>query len=220
MKTSVVFPASIVALMCTAAFAELPSFSAECPLGNFVDADAGGAVWVNGAEASVQKFNDNYYEAKSGNVTFSISHDGGGANLIVSYTAPGGANGVCRVTKAADDGQGAMAGASASPVVSGTQRVQFVAGTSGAAMSGTLNPNTSVSYVLGAADGQFMRVTVSSLGGALDYKIFNPDGTELLGLMSSDTPYQGQLWQSGDHVVEVVNAGGQPVSFDIGIGIE
>ena len=120
----------------------------------------------------------------------------------------------------ADDGGGAMAGASAPPVVSGEQRVQFAAGTSGAAMSGSLNPDTSVSYVLGAADGQFMRVDVGSRGGALDYKIFNPDGSLLLDLISSDTPYQGQLWQSGDHVVEVVNAGAQPVSFDIGIGIE
>ncbi|MEO0990318.1 MAG: hypothetical protein AAFX00_05120 [Pseudomonadota bacterium] len=124
------------------------------------------------------------------------------------------------VAQAADDGQGAMAGAGQNAVVSGTQRVQFAAGTSGAAMSGTLNPNTSVSYVLGAADGQFMRVDLGSLGGALDYRIFNPDGSLLLDLISSDTPYQGQLWQSGDHVVEVVNAGAQPVSFDIGIGID
>jgi|GEM_PF-2109101 len=120
----------------------------------------------------------------------------------------------------ADDGGGAMAGASGSPVVSGTQRVQFAAGTSGAAMSGTLNPDTSVSYVLGASDGQFLRVDVGSRGGALDYQIFNPDGSLLLDLISSDLPYQGQLWQSGDHVVEVVNAGAEPVSFDIGIGIE
>ena len=124
------------------------------------------------------------------------------------------------VSQAADDGQGAMAGSSGIPDLSGSQRVQFAAGTSGAAMSGTLNPNTSVSYVLGAADGQFMRVDVSSHGGALDYKIFNPDGSLLLDLVSSDTPYQGQLWQSGDHVVEVLNAGAQPVTFDIGIGIE
>ena len=120
----------------------------------------------------------------------------------------------------ADDGGGAMAGASAAPVVSGSQRVQFAAGTSGAAMSGTLNPNSSVSYVLGAADGQFMRIDVGSRGGALDYKIFNPDGSLLLDLNSSDTPYQGQLWQSGDHVVEIVNSGAQPVTVDIGIGIE
>lgn len=120
----------------------------------------------------------------------------------------------------ADDGDGAMAGVSGSPVVSGTQRVRFAAGTSGAAMSGTLNPDTSVSYLLGAADGQFLRVDVGSRGGALDYQIFNPDGSLLLDLISSDTPYQGQLWQSGDHIVEVVNAGAQPVTFDIGIGIE
>lgn len=124
------------------------------------------------------------------------------------------------VAQAADDGQGAMAGAQGAPVVSGTQRVEFAAGTSGAALSGTLNPNTSVRYVLGASDGQFLRVSVGSHGGALDYEIFNPDGSLLLDLISSDTPYQGQLWQSGDHVVEVVNAGAQPVTFDIGIGIE
>lgn len=124
------------------------------------------------------------------------------------------------VVEAMDDGQGAMAGAPAVPVVSGPQRVQFAAGTSGAALSGTLNPNTSVSYVLGAANEQFLRVSVGSHGGALDYRIYNPDGSLLLDLISSDTPYQGQLWQSGDHVVEVVNAGAQPVTFDIGIGIE
>lgn len=120
----------------------------------------------------------------------------------------------------ADDGGGAMAGAAASQVVSGTQRVQFAPGTSGEALSGTLNPNTSVSYILGAANEQFLRVSVGSHGGALDYRIFNPDGSLLLDLVSSDTPYQGQLWQSGDHVVEVVNAGAEPVAFDIGIGIE
>ncbi|WP_170507284.1 hypothetical protein [Ruegeria arenilitoris] len=124
------------------------------------------------------------------------------------------------VAQAADDGQGAIAGSGGVPVVSGTQRVQFATGTSGAALSGTLNPNASVSYVLGAANGQFLRMDVGSHGGALDYKIFNPDGSLLLDLISSDTPYYGQLWQSGDHIVEVGNAGAQPVTFDIGIGIE
>ena len=120
----------------------------------------------------------------------------------------------------ADDGGGAMDGALASvPAVSGDQRVSFDAGTSGTAMSGSLQPGTSVRYILGARDGQFLNVDVGSRGGALDYKIFNPDGSLLLDLISSDTPYQGQLWQSGDHVVEVVNAGAQPVAFDIGIGI-
>jgi hypothetical protein len=120
---------------------------------------------------------------------------------------------------AMDDGDGAMAGAAA-PGVSGEQRVQFAAGTSGAAMSGTLQPGTSVTYVLGASDGQFMNVDVASRGGALDYRIFNPDGSALLDLIGSDTPYEGQLWQTGDHRIEVMNAGAQPVNFDIGIGIK
>ena len=104
--------------------------------------------------------------------------------------------------------------------MSGDQRVQFDAGASGAAMSATLQAGTSVRYLIGAADGQFLNVDVGSHGGALDYKIYNPDGSALLDLISSDTPYEGQLWQSGDHVVEVVNAGAQPVTFDIGIGIK
>jgi len=104
-------------------------------------------------------------------------------------------------------------------VVSGTKRVSFDKGTSGTAMTATLNPESSVRYVLGASDGQFLNVDIGSHGGALDYRIENPDGSELLGLMASDTPYEGQLWQSGDHVIEILNAGAQPVTFDIGIGI-
>ncbi len=123
-------------------------------------------------------------------------------------------------TDTADDGGGALDGASdAAPTVSGDQVVKFDAGTSGTTLSATLQAGTSVRYILGANDGQFLNVDVGSHGGALDYRIFNPDGTLLLDLISSETPYQGQLWQSGEHIIEVVNAGAQPVAFDIGIGI-
>lgn len=117
-------------------------------------------------------------------------------------------------------GDGGAVSRDAGQVLSGTQRVQFDAGTSGMVMSGTLTPETSVRFVLGASDGQFLNVDIGSHGGALDYRIFNPDGSALLDLISSDTPYRGQLWQTGDHVVEVSNAGAQPVAFDIGIGID
>ena len=123
-------------------------------------------------------------------------------------------------TDTADDGGGALDGASdTAPTVSGDQVVKFDAGTSGTTLSATLQAGTSVRYILGANDGQFLNVDVGSHGGALDYRIFNPDGTFLLDLIPSETPYQGQLWQSGEHIIEVVNAGAQPVAFDIGIGI-
>lgn len=123
------------------------------------------------------------------------------------------------------DGEGASTsddaetGGSAA-AVSGTRTVQFDAGASGTALTAILNPNTSVRYVLGAREGQFLNVDIGSHGGALDYRIENPDGSMLLDLIASDTPYQGQLWQSGEHVIEILNAGAEPITFDIGIGIK
>lgn len=146
--------------------------------------------------------------------TLVMMKDAGGTTWrCIAYSD--GSIGELSVDEAMDDAGGAMS----SDVVSGTQRVKFAPGTSGSAMSASLAPNTSVSYVIGAKDGQFLNVDVQSQGGALDYKILNPDGSALLDFIASDTPYKGQLWQSGDHVIEVLNAGAQRVSFDIGIGI-
>lgn len=116
--------------------------------------------------------------------------------------------------------KGDSASAPATQILSGSQIVQFDAGTSGTTIAGMLPPSTSARYVLGARDGQFLTVNVASKGGALDYKIINPDGSLLLDLIASDTPYKGQLWQSGDHIVEVLNAGAQAVEFDVSFGIE
>ena len=56
--------------------------------------------------------------------------------------------------------------------------------------------------------------------GSLDYVIRNPDGSELLGLMSADKEYRGQLWQSGDHVVEVINPSNSSIDYNVIFGIE
>lgn len=130
-----------------------------------------------------------------------------------------GTVGELAVADAADDDEGAMAGAGAPNVSGSVIRVQFEPGASGAVLSGTLDPGSTVSYLLGASDGQMMNVDVGSYGGALEYQIMNPDASLLLDLISSDSPYEGQLWQSGDHQIDVINSGAQPISFDIGIGI-
>jgi hypothetical protein len=74
--------------------------------------------------------------------------------------------------------------------------------------------------VLGAKDGQFLTVRVSPGGPGISYQIFNPDNSFLLDMMSPDKPYRGQLWQSGDHVVEVINRGQASASYSVAIGIE
>jgi hypothetical protein len=83
--------------------------------------------------------------------------------------------------------------------------VEFAKGSNGAAYEGSLAPGGSTRYVLGAKANQFLDVRIGDETGPLDYSIWNPDGTALLDMIPSATPYRGQLWQSGDHVVEIVN---------------
>lgn len=82
----------------TASKAGIPLLNATCPTGLDVHADEGGPVYVNGKEASLKRFNDNYFEAKDAatgsTISLSKSPDG---TMSVSYTGRGGANGVCTV---------------------------------------------------------------------------------------------------------------------------
>ncbi|WP_170342370.1 hypothetical protein [Ruegeria arenilitoris] len=128
-----------------------------------------------------------------------------------------GSIGEMSVVEAMDDGGGAMDGAAGS---TGSQRVKFDAGSTGAELVGQLAPGESQQYVLGAKNEQFLYVRVAPRNGSLDYVIRNPDGSELLGLMSADKEYRGQLWQSGDHVVEVINRGNSAVDYNVIFGIE
>ena len=101
-----------------------------------------------------------------------------------------------------------------------TERVRFPSGQSSDSFPAQLPANMTVRYELGAQNGQFLDVQVSPANAPLVYRILNPDGSELLGEVSPDVPYRGQLWQSGDHVVEVINRTGSTVQFDIFFGIE
>lgn len=103
---------------------------------------------------------------------------------------------------------------------SSTERVQFAAGSSGAELVGSLAPGESRRYVLGARDGQFLYVRVAPQGPGLSYQIFNPDNSFLLEQMRPEQEYRGQLWQSGDHVIEVINRGNQVTDYNVIVGIE
>ncbi len=123
------------------------------------------------------------------------------------------------VAQAMDDGQGAMAGAGSEGGTT-TEQVRFAAGTSGTELIATLAPGASARYVLGARDGQFLYVRVAPRGGPLDFQIFNPDGSFLLDMISSDNEYRGQLWQNGEHVVEVINRSNADQTFNVIFGID
>ncbi|BBH46985.1 hypothetical protein [Pseudomonas sp. KU43P] len=76
--------------------AQIPLLNATCPGNIEVHADKGGPIYINGKEASLKKFNDNYFEAKGSGVTISLSINPDGSP-DVSYTGKNRANGVCQV---------------------------------------------------------------------------------------------------------------------------
>lgn len=123
------------------------------------------------------------------------------------------------VSQAADDGDGAMAGSTGNNAAH-EERVNFAKGTTGAELTGSLLPGQNRRYVLGAANGQFLYVRLAANGPNMFYQILNPDGSFLLDQMTSDKEYRGQLWQSGDHVVEVINRANGAQSYNIIFGIE
>ena len=121
--------------------------------------------------------------------------------------------GTGEVSPPPSQGAGAAGGSS-------RQRVQFAAGTSGTELDGALAPGESRSYVIGAANGQFLNVRLATYGPGLTYQILNPDGTFLLDQIDAAQEYRGQLWQSGDHVIEVINRTGAEASYYLTISIE
>ncbi len=213
--TSAAFCAATMVIFAGAARAEMPVFSAECPQGNYIDADRTGTVRVNGNVASVQKFNENYYEAKFQGIIYPISQNDDGSGLLVGYNPPGSAGGYCTVKASAPSGSGGSASAG-----SGSERVSFAAGTSGAELTGVLAPGDSRRYILGANNGQDLYVRVATQAPMVEYQIFNPDKTFLLEQMTSAREYRGQLWQSGDHVIEVINRGNSEASYNVIFGID
>ena len=83
-------------LVSAAGFANagIPLVNATCPGSIEVHADEGGPIYINGKEAKLKRFNDNYFEAKGSGVTISLTIKPDGSP-DVSYTGKGGANGIC-----------------------------------------------------------------------------------------------------------------------------
>ena len=98
--------------------------------------------------------------------------------------------------------------------------VRFPAGASGTELTGSLLPQQSRRYILGARENQFLDFRLAANGPGMTYVIYNPDGSVLLDEMGAAQEYRGQLWQSGDHVVEVYNTANGAQSYNVIFGIE
>ncbi|MEO0821932.1 MAG: hypothetical protein AAF074_16080 [Pseudomonadota bacterium] len=109
----------------------------------------------------------------------------------------------------ADDGGGAMAGAAPRQdrIV-----VRFAPGTTGATYTDSLGSSDAVRYVLGARKEQFLTVDLRGNSAFLNYIIYVPGGDILFESTQGGYQYEGQLYKSGDHTVEVFY-NGEPGTF-------
>lgn len=94
----------LLAIASAAHAQNLPELDFTCPHDIRVQAKAGGPVTINDQQATLHKFSEQYFEAKGEGVTISVSLDGKGTPTV-SYTGKKGANGICEVTKAAEETQ-------------------------------------------------------------------------------------------------------------------
>jgi hypothetical protein len=88
-----------------------------------------------------------------------------------------------------------------------TQQVRFAPGTSSARLTGNISGANTVSYRLGAAAGQTMRVTMSTSNASAYFNIYAPGtgpGDAALYIASiNGLSYSGTLPEKGDYTIQV-----------------
>ena len=104
------------------------------------------------------------------------------------------------------------------PSASRVQRVRFPSGGTGTELTDQLAAGTSVTYVLGARNGQNLYFRLAASGPNMSWRLINPDGS-LLDRGTPSKEYRGQLFRSGDHRIEVANGGNRPEAFNVIFGI-
>ncbi|MFP2769579.1 hypothetical protein [Oceanisphaera sp. KMM 10153] len=87
---------AVMALCAFGAQANPPVFSAQCPLELNVNTTPNGEVYLNGKQARVTQFSEDFYEATQGDFSVSIMMADDGSPSV-SYTGPNRANGACQV---------------------------------------------------------------------------------------------------------------------------
>lgn len=99
-----------------------------------------------------------------------------------------------------------------------TVTVRFPAGTSGTELREQLAPGATRRYLLNARPQQFLNFRLASGHPGMSWRILNPDST-LLDRATANREYRGSLWQSGNHVIEVINGSNRAQSYTVIFGI-
>jgi len=88
-----------------------------------------------------------------------------------------------------------------------TEAVHFPRGATGTVLTGRLGSEEGIRYVLGASNGQFLKVSLRPDNPYTYFMIYVPGGDILYESAQAGNEYYGQLYKSGDHVVQVFYKG-------------
>lgn len=91
----------------------------------------------------------------------------------------------------------------AGPPIEITERLNFAPGTSGAIAEFSLKSGEAMNYLLNAREGQFLNVRLETESPSLYYMIYVPDGGILYESAQAGNDYRGQLYETGDHRIEI-----------------
>lgn len=100
-------------------------------------------------------------------------------------------------------------------------RIQFASGAVSATVNGRTNARRTISYLLHAAAGQTMAVTVNAPNKVVGLTIYGlRDGQPLVRAESGATTWTGKLPATQDYVVNVVPGGDTSINFSLQVTIK
>ncbi len=102
---------------------------------------------------------------------------------------------------------GATAQPTAGPTAAAAQRITFEPGATSASRIGVINPNERIQYIVTAAAGQMMTITLTAPPDEVSLGVNNPNG---LALKTPDSLYQwsATIATAGDHTINLASLTG------------
>jgi hypothetical protein len=88
-----------------------------------------------------------------------------------------------------------------------TTRLRFRPGVTATSVGNSLKPGASIRYLVKGKNLQDLLVQLTSNSASNHFNIFTPSGSKLYESVKAGKSYRGQLYQNGDHVIEVYNLG-------------
>jgi LysM repeat protein len=167
-----------------------------------------------------------FYNVKNGDTWASIARDFNADVTVLRLVNPGGlrAGTSIKIPLNSAGGNavavtpGATAAATATGTTSSAIRLTFDPGTNSASRIGLINAGERIQYILTAAQGQVLSITLQATPNEMTLGVNDPNG---LALKTPDSNYQWSATIStpGDHTINLTSLIGEPKSYTLDVSL-